>query len=480
MLVSCERSLSHEKSLTNFMVISTSFAEYAIADTFRKSAAEKSDQEYVVVDKEADGNISVSEGKVNYVDQFGSEAAALDSVIEESEREAALNDVAFTGASLNGFDSNRNEAGDEQSFDTNAVVHTTASKDIENGKDSTAQRKPVKLSVIDNPFLDDLEISDHDTTGESSSAQEQVKKRTENRTENQRLDVSDPAIDDDEIAFETGESPGNNTFREISIADTAVLPMPPKPARGVRRSFEDLTLEYPDLDSEEDAPEVDVDFELPGVGSKDEESPGVSVKERVIEIETYDVETRVFGKREESIDIVKDIPIELPEDVEELPSKEEEPSFSGVEPPAEDAVSSLAHQEIATVNEGSYREDIKSTEVSQDSPKAVVEVANDSRDIKVESRISVEESRDMDVESFAIEVASPSPEPPVVAETDETNVSDVGGQTEPNEDVQTKEANEKELRSKEGKQIGSKFNFLGDMIDFLCAAPNAMKVNNKS
>ena len=472
--------------MNDFIVIPISFPEYAIADTFRKSAAEKSDQEYVVVDKEADGNISVSEGKVNYVDQFGSEAAALDSVIEESEREAALNDVAFTGASLNGFDSNRNEAGDEQLFETNAVVHITASKDVENGEDSTAQRKPVKLSVVDNPFLDELEISDDHTTGENTSAQEQVKKRTENRTESQRLDVPDPAMDDDEIAMETGESPGNDTLREISVADTAVLPMPPKPARGVRRSFEDLTLEYPDLDSEEDAPEVDVDVELPGVGTKDEGSPGFSVKERVIEIETY-VETRVFGKREESIDIVKDIPIGLPENVKELPSNEEEPTSAGVEPPAVDAVSSLANQEMATANEGSHQEDMKSFEVFRESPKAVVEIADDSRDIKLESPNSVKEScdidvesRDTDVESRVVDVASPNPESPVVVEADEMNVADVGGRTEPTEDVQTKEANEKELGSMEGKQMGSKFNFIGDIIYFLFAAPNPIKLMTKS
>eukprot|EP00112_Aurelia_sp_Birch-Aquarium-sp1_P021907 Seg60.3 transcript_id=Seg60.3/GoldUCD/mRNA.D3Y31 product="Synaptotagmin-like protein 4" protein_id=Seg60.3/GoldUCD/D3Y31 len=78
--------------------------EYAIADTFRQSTAEKSDREYVVVDKEADGNISVSEVSCDFevaqangqitTSERKEESSEVDvnSVFEEYEREENLKD----------------------------------------------------------------------------------------------------------------------------------------------------------------------------------------------------------------------------------------------------------------------------------------------------------------------------------------------------------------------------------------------------
>ena len=168
------------------------FLEYAIAETFGEDAS-SADGQYVLVDKESNGSISISEGNVVSYDHFGSEAAALSSIDEVHESEAAINDVAFTGTFVSGFDSNEKEGrpsvGEFQGPDTIPRGNKVEKKEGE---------KRVKLVVQADPFDDENDSE------------------TEEREEDRNVKGSD--------------------YPELSTQSQ----IPPKPIRGIMRSTEDL------------------------------------------------------------------------------------------------------------------------------------------------------------------------------------------------------------------------------------------------
>ena len=168
--------------------------EYAIADTFGEDNS--ADRKYVLVDKDTGGSFSVSEGNLVSYHHFGSEAAANhSSVVERHSSEAGLNDVAFTGDSLNNFE---REAGSpvDKVQGTDAMVNDAQLEKSE-------EKKKVTLVVQANPFYGDDDDDDDDDHSETEDSVED---------------------------------------REVSIAHQEELPtpVPPKPIRGILRSRDDI------------------------------------------------------------------------------------------------------------------------------------------------------------------------------------------------------------------------------------------------
>ncbi|XP_065056875.1 uncharacterized protein LOC135685055 isoform X8 [Rhopilema esculentum] len=227
--LSKSRQKSEDDSLTSCEI------EWAISETFKKG--DRSDHEYVVVDQDKNGAVSVSEGNVANIHHFGSEAGGLCSVSEEKENEAALRDVAFTSNLFQDFDYDRetatvhemNEAAVYKrdaatvSADDLAQVSVTAHRTDED----TGERRDtlVKLSVAANPFLDD----DYDDDAK--------------KDELQQSSVSFPVQTENE---EKEESNDRSSLEEAIHIGT----MPQKPVRGLYRSSEDLMAENIELSLE--------------------------------------------------------------------------------------------------------------------------------------------------------------------------------------------------------------------------------------
>ena len=150
------------------------------------------DRKYVLVDKDTGGIISVSEGNLVSYHHFGSEAAAAhSSVIERHSSEGGLNDVAFTGDSLNGFEREA-ESPVDKLRGADAMVSDTE-------LETSGEKKKVVLVVQANPFDGDDDDSDSET---------------------------EESVEDREVQKSDQEEPQT--------------PVPPKPVRGILRSRDNL------------------------------------------------------------------------------------------------------------------------------------------------------------------------------------------------------------------------------------------------
>ena len=211
------------------------FVEYAISETFKKG--DRCDHEYVVVDQDKNGAVSVSEGNVANIHHFGSEAGGLCSVSEEKENEAALRDVAFTSNLFQDFDYDRETAtvhGMNEAAIYRRDAATVSADDLarrsvtalRKGEDTGERRDTlVKLSAAANPFFDD-DFDDDSRKGEL-----------------QQSAVSYPVETESEEKEETRNSSSTAEATHIGT-------MPLKPARGLYRSSEDLMAENIELSSE--------------------------------------------------------------------------------------------------------------------------------------------------------------------------------------------------------------------------------------